>query len=158
MIALVTAFCIVLGSIGALYFAVSLFGKGTLTQPRSKKNGDWVAEVWLEWEICRGSTMYRQRFRFRWTAYLAVRLRALMLDLRLPTRYLDTDWSGNYCVFRYEYAIHYGVRRLAGSERERFHAIWSTELPGTKGYRGEHASAHPLQGAGLCGSTDGFKL
>lgn len=116
-----------------------------LLQPRKGRQGDWVAEVWLEWEVCRGSTMYRQRFSQRWMAYLAVRFHAIVLDGLLPTHYRDIDWSGRPCWYHHEYAILYGVRKVLPQEAKDFCPVWSEELPGKRGYRGEHPMSHPLE-------------
>jgi hypothetical protein len=158
MAVFILLFVLAFGVLAALRLFVRSLDTTPSPQPRVKTKGEWVAEVWLEWPICRGSTMYRQRFRFRWMAYLAVRFHAFLLDAHLPTHYRDTDWSGNPCLYRYDYGIYYGVRKLAASECERFHPFWSVDLPGSKEYHGEHASAHPLQGAGLRGSTAGFRV
>jgi hypothetical protein len=106
--------------------------------------GEFVAEVWLEWEICRGSTMYRERFASESRALSEVRKRARLLDWLLPTHYRSEDWFGRPTMERHEYEIRWGVRRITDQERIRgVHPVWSTELPGTEGYTGEHASAHP---------------
>jgi hypothetical protein len=82
------------GVVGALRFFVRSLDATPSPQPRVKTKGEWVAEVWLEWPICRGSTMYRQRFRFRWMARLAVRFHALLLDAHLPTHYRIRTGAG----------------------------------------------------------------
>lgn len=153
-----------LGLLGVLVVCALCYGMLLMhahqLKPRKNRTGDWVAEVWLEWEVCRGSTMYRQRFRFRWTAYLAVRLRAILLDGVLPRFYRDTDWGGRPKMYEYEYGIHYGVRKLVEGEGREFHAIWSDVLPGHRDHSGEHASAHPFERLKneLSGSTLGYKL
>jgi hypothetical protein len=117
-----------------------------LTRPRFEHtSGEFVAEVWLDWEICRGSTMYRQRFVSEKEALSEVRNRARMLDRVLPTHYRSEDWSGRPRLERYEFEIRWGVRRITDAERlEGVRPVWSLALPGTEEYCGEHASAHPL--------------
>lgn len=118
-----------------------------------------VVEVWLEWEVCRGSTMYRATANTRWMAWLKVRLAAALLDFLLPRRYRDTDWSGRPCTYRYEYGIHYGVRKP--TEHEAKHGVqprWSYILPGHKGFSGEHSSAHPLDSPAEPLEDLGYKL
>lgn len=132
---------LVLG-LGAILF---LTHSKQLLKPRRGRQGDWVAEVWLEWEVCRGSTMYRQRFSQRWMAYLAVRFHALVLDGLLPTHYWSTDWSGRPCRYRHEYAILYGVRQVLPAEAQDFHPVWSEDLPGMRDFSGEHPMSHPLE-------------
>lgn len=135
-----------------------------LGQPKAGQAGDFVAEVWLDWTICRGSTMFRQRYASAREAEEAVRWRAKLLDELLPTRFRDTDASGTPIWVSHDYSINYGVRRLTAQEREQFQVVWSTLLPGVGGYRGEHPSAHPLEAEAalkdlpLAGSTHGFKL
>lgn len=123
---------LLVAAVGVLAVAVWALGN-----PKAKKSGDWVSEVWINWEICAGSTMYRQRFRTKWTAYLAVRVRAFILDVLLPQFYWDTDWFGKPVRCRHEYSIHYGVRRLSELERPDFRVVYSTVLPGQKGSTAE---------------------
>lgn len=105
--------------------------------PKKKDAGQYVAEVWLEWPICRGSTMYRQRFNTQRGAYLAVRLHALLLDWHLPRYYWDIDWVGRALQLKHDYGIYYGVRQLNDEEREDgVRAIWSPVLPGEKDFSG----------------------
>lgn len=111
----------------------------TSSYPKAKAAGEWVAEVWMDWEICSGSTLYRQRFNTKWGAYLAVRARAFGLDFLLPRTYWDTDWSGKPIQLAYEYSIHYGVRCLSEMEREGFNTVYTTVLPGEKGCTAEHS-------------------
>ncbi len=152
------------GLISILALCVPCFGMllmhAHMLKPRKNRRGDWVAEVWLEWEVCRGSTMYRQRFRFRWTAHLSVRLRAILLDGVLPRFYRDTDWSGRPKMYEYEYGIHYGVRKLVEGEGQSFQPIWTDVLTGHRDHRGEHATAHPFERLKdeLSGSFPGYKL
>lgn len=131
-----------------------------LLKPRAGRSGEWVSEVWLEWEICRGSTMYRQRFSYRWTAYLATRLHALLLDMVLPSHYWNTDCIGRRCLYRHEYGILYGVRKVLPSEALEFSPVWSDVLPGHRGHSGEHACSHPFErwNGELQGSTVDYLL
>ncbi len=104
-----------------------------------------VAEVWLEWPVCRGSTMYRAQAKTEKGALLKAKLAAVQLDLLLPTSYPDTDWHGRPCRIPYDYGIKFGVRPLTEREQaEGVQAVWTTHLPGTREFAGEHASAHPL--------------
>jgi hypothetical protein len=121
-----------LGILGFIWWAES-------TAPKAKTTGSWVAEVWIDWEICHGSTMYRQRFNTKWGAYLAVRARAFGLDFLLPSSYWDTDWSGKPVRIKHEFCIRYGVRRLSEKEQETFNTVYSTVLPGEEGCRAEHS-------------------
>ncbi len=118
----------------------------------------YVAEVWLEWPICRGSTLYRASFRWRWWAIAMMRYHALKLDWILPTHYRASDWSGRAYLERHEYGIFYGLRQP--TDFEQVHgvtSVWSPVMPGYSGYSGEHASAHPLNGPRLA-ELDGVKL
>jgi hypothetical protein len=132
VVSVIVLFC--LAVIGFTWWANSSF-------PKRKSSGDWVAEVWLDWEICAGSTMYRQRFKTQFGAYLAVRARAFALDYLLPQVYWDTDWSGNPIRLEHEYSIRYGVRSLSAMEREAFNTVYSTVLPGEKGCTAEHSGS-----------------
>lgn len=147
--------------LGLLALAIFLLCVGPMLVPRrqAKPGGRYVAEVWLEWEICRGSTLYRQRFRSRTAATLFARWHALCLDLHLPHFYWDTDSIGRPVRYAYEYGIHWGVRKVTSAEMHQgVSPVWSPALPGTKTYRGEHASAHPWQREEFSGDTSGFKL
>ena len=95
--------------------------------PKHTPTGMWVAEVWLEWDICTGSTMYRQRFVHRDEALTAVRRAAQKLDWLLP----DQDFG-----------IKYGVRESV--EADTGNEIWCAVMPGSPDYCGEHWQAHPL--------------
>lgn len=127
----------------ALYVCIFAASE-TVLRPRQKNKGDIVAEVWLEWPICRGSTMYRQRFSSKWQATLFVRFYALILDWQLPKGWATTDYLGRPTVEAYEFGIAYGIRKLKSQEEVTFHPVWSVELPGHTGYTGEHALAHPM--------------
>lgn len=120
----------------------------------------YVAEVWLEWEICRGSTMYRATAKTRLGAWLKAKLAAMTLDCLLPTWYWDTDWSGRRCRYAYEYGIHFGVRKLTEREQqEGVRTIWTAVLPGSRKFEGEHSMAHPWNDVELKDATPhGFKL
>lgn len=123
--------------------------RGLLAQVRRTRRAvfgprKWVAEVWLEWPLCRGSTLYRSSFRWRWLAMLSARWHAWRLDTELPRGWRDIDYLGRPYWEPYEFGVYWGVRRPTPRER-RFgaYSIWSPKLPGHKGYRGEHPSAHP---------------
>ncbi len=126
----------------------------------SPNRGEHVVEVWLEWPLCRGSTLYRQRFRSRWLAYASMRIHAMMLDMELPTHWRSTDWHGKPCLERYDYGIHYGMRKPTSSERELgVHTLWSPVLPGHQGHAGEHREAHPLWADNASSAEElGYKL
>ena len=104
----------------------------------------WVAEVWLEWPLCRGSTLYRASFRWHWLAALSARWHAWRLDTDLPRGWRDIDHRSRPYWEPYEFGVYFGVRRPTTRER-RFgaYSIWSPGLPGHKDYRGERPSAHP---------------
>lgn len=89
--------------------------------------GQWVAEVWLEWEVTRGSTMCRERFDTTAQAERAARSAARTIDYWLPQR----D----------DFGIRWGVRRALPNERGD--PIWTTAMPGSRNHAGEHWSAHP---------------
>ena len=129
--------------IGYIFWVMRQYAAPAGTEPGAKNDGPFVAEVWLEWEVCRGSTLYRQRFVNEKSAERAVRKAAAKLDRVLPKHYGDTDWSGRRVVYEYEYGIHFGVR--PANEHDSTRRIWSPALPGTQSYAGEHATAHPLQ-------------
>ncbi|KVP39786.1 hypothetical protein [Burkholderia ubonensis] len=114
----------------------------------------FVAEVWLEWDVCRGSTMYRATAKTEHGAQLKAKIAAMKLDLLLPKFYMDTDWSGRPCRYAYDFSIKYGVRKPTEREaKEGVIALSTTSLPGTRGFTGEHAMAHPLgESSGLAGS------
>jgi hypothetical protein len=133
-------------ALAALFSPWLVYAVRRLTEPRLESTtGDFVAEVWLDWEICRGSTMYRQRFVSEKEALSEVRNRARLLDRVLPTHYRTEGWSGEMRLERYEFEIRWGVRRVTDAERlDGVRPVWSLALPGTEEYRGEHASAHPL--------------
>jgi hypothetical protein len=108
-------------------------------------HGTFVAEVWLNWEICpHGSTMYRQRFSSKWRAAIAVKLHAMALDWILPKYYRGEDYYGHPCSYKHEYGILFGIRQLEPNEAANFHVIWTTTMPGYDGFEGEHVCAHPL--------------
>ena len=92
-------------------------------------DGPWVAEAWLEWDVCRGSVLYRERFNTMDDAARMAKGHARTLDYWLPRR----DGMG----------INWGVRRACDADTG--HAIWSPAMPGTRDYCGEHREAHPLR-------------
>jgi hypothetical protein len=96
--------------------------------PVSTPDGRWVAEAWLEWEICRGSTLYRERFDRPDAAAKAARRAAGSLDFHLP---------------KGDFGIQWGVRLACENDTER--RIWSPYMPGSRNCRGEHRNSHPLQ-------------
>ena len=66
--------------------------------PVHKPDGIWVAEAWLVWGICTGSTMYRERFDSNKDAAWAAKRAAKKLDWWLP--------QGE------NFGIRYGVRKV----------------------------------------------
>lgn len=95
--------------------------------PTPTPNGRWVAESWLEWEICRGSTLYRQRFDNFDDAVTSAKRAAKDLDWTLPSKGFGIRW---------------GVRPAGANDNSV--QIWSPCLPESPNFRGEHASLHPL--------------
>ncbi len=155
----------ILAALSVVYIAIFLSSVGFLllciSRPSRKNKGDFVAEVWLRWEICAGSTLYRQNFRTQRAAIVFAKLYAIILDWLLPTVYLTEGWNGEPVENRYEYEICYGVRKMTESERNgAFYRIYSRYLPGTNGFSGEHASVHPLiaKAERLSGSVDGLLI
>lgn len=122
--------------------------------PREDDSGDFVAEVWLEWEICSGSTLYRRRFSDPVDAEHAVRKAAKALDDILPTHYRVEGYYGRTEWEKHGFSIRFGVRDIQESEKAHFRGIWSPHLPGESSFSGEHASAHPM----LQGSLSGYKV
>lgn len=115
----------------------------------------YVAEVWLEWEICTGSTMYRQRFRSKRIAAVFAKLAAVIIDFNLPTAYRAEYSNGKPYYEKYGFDIRYGVREITDYEKSgNFTPVWSTDMPGTRKHKGEHREAHPLNRTGL----DEYKL
>jgi hypothetical protein len=98
-------------------------------KPPHDPDGVWVAEAWVEWEICRGSTLYRERFNSIGHAECAAKKGARDLDFWLPRR-----WG---------MGIKWGVRRACSADTG--HHIWSPYMPGSKHCTGEHRTAHPLE-------------
>lgn len=128
---------IVIFALAVVVVAMAYTGSA-LYSLKERETGPYVAEVWLEWPICRGSTMYRQRFKSRRAAYLAVRLHAMLLDWHLPRYYWDTDWVGRALQLKHDYGIYYGVRKLNADElEEAVNPVWSTVLPGHTEYQGQ---------------------
>lgn len=115
----------------------------TIFTPDRVQNPKCVAEIWLEWPVCRGSTLYRRGFQSSTVAKYYVKVYAWLLDSILPRYYRDYDWSGNITSYEYEYGIHYGVRLPAPTEMLEVHTIWSPFMPGSKDSSGEHWIAHP---------------
>lgn len=121
-------------------------------------DGEHVAEVWLEWPICTGSTMFRAAFPTAADAEAAARYHAKLLDSYLPTHYPATYSCGKRYFESYDYGIAWGVRARKGVElTEGVACIFSRKLPGTDGATSEHREAHPGT-ADLNGSLLGFKL
>lgn len=108
------------------------------------KNPAFVAEVWLDWGIGRGSTMYRGAAGSLRAAGLKAKLATLLLNLILPTFYWGTSRTGRLVRYKHDFSICYGVRPLTTLEtNEGVKAIWSASMPGSRGFSGEPAEAHP---------------
>jgi len=123
------------------------------------QEGGHVAEVWLEWPLCRGSTLYRQRLATEPQAARFARRMARVLDLVLPTHWHSTDYVGRPCLERYDYGIQYGVRPLTQAEHTTFSPLWSPVMPGHRGHESEHADGHPLlrDAEPFEGSLEGYR-
>lgn len=120
---------------------------------------NFVAEVWLQWPICRGATMFRATARTKKRALVKAKLRAAMLDLLLPRTYPGEDWSGRRCTYRYDYGILYGVRKPTEQEKQHgIRPVWTTALPGERGFAGENARLHPVVGDVALLAGEGLKL
>lgn len=127
--------------------------------PHSSNDGDFVGEVWLEWPVCTGSTLYRQRFRTQRMAALYVKLHAMKLDGLLPKRYRAEMSDGRRYWEDYDYGIYFGVRALTAHEREHgVQALWSPMLPGNPDSTSEHRSAHPVWGDNVDLQALGYKV
>jgi hypothetical protein len=127
---------------------------------QDEHTGSFIAECWLEWEICTGSTMYRAAFKSEEAAAAAAKRHAALLDALLPTHYQAEFSSGRRYMEKYCFEIRWGVRPLTAHEKEHgVHTLWTTIMPGTRGHAGEHASAHPLSlDKPLRGSLQGYKV
>lgn len=137
----------VVSTVAVALFPVLLFPDVMLDPPK-RTEGDWVAKVWLEWEICRGSTMYRQRFKSQGAATKAAKFRAKLLDrVFLPTHYPAEDMGGNRYSEPFNFAIQFGVRKIAPENPRDGGPIWTTAMPGDPGFTGEHPFAHPVYGS-----------
>jgi hypothetical protein len=114
--------------------------------PRIKFEGEFIAEVWIEWEVYRGSTMYRQRFKTRTGAKIASKIHAWILDQALPSHYVAEYSDGRPYKEVYPYEIKYGVRGRVRANLRDAEPIWTTAMPGTKEYCGEPSMTHPVFG------------
>lgn len=101
-----------------------------------KSSGDWVADIWLTSYHGVGDTMYRQRFRSKLAAKLDCKLRAMGLDMILPTVYWVEGDKGQPVRLSYHFGIHHAVRRIGPLESKDFQAVWKTELPNESVFRG----------------------
>jgi hypothetical protein len=101
-----------------------------------KTSGDWVADIWLTSHHGLGVTMYRQRYQSKWAAYLDCKLRAIGLDMVLPTSYWVEDDAGKPVRLPYQFAIQQTVRNLGPLEHKDFNPCWVTELPHEAVFRG----------------------
>lgn len=129
--------------VAVLALALLVIFSPWLLQPATGK-GHHVAEVWLEWSLGRGSTLYRQRFATKRQAYIYVRFYAWFLDFLLPTHFVSTGRDGRRVMVSHDMSIRYGVRLATADEQKDFRKIWSPSMPGTSSFSGEHAEAHPM--------------
>jgi hypothetical protein len=119
----------------------------------------FVAEVWLQWPICRGATMFRATARTRARAIVKAKLHAVTLDMILPHTYPGEDWSGRRVSYSYDYGILFGVRELTEQEKlEGVKEIWTTKLPGHAGHAGENARLHPVVGEAALLAGTGLRI
>lgn len=114
-------------------------------KPGKNSKGNFVAEIWLVWPVCRGSTMYRQRFRWEWQARLFARFYALVLDGQLPRGWQTTDYEGYTVHEAYDFEICFGVRPMTPAEEKSFTALWATALPGSAVQPVKQASANAVR-------------
>jgi len=106
----------------------------------------WVAECWLEWPVCRGSTLYRRSFKSARAAERSARRRAWLLDMLLPSHYRAEYSSGRPYMESYDFGIKWGVRMATSEESAKgVDRIWAPTLPGSNDFSGEHALGHPMQ-------------
>lgn len=104
----------------------------------------FVAEVWLDWGIGRGSTMYRSTAKSQRLAALKARLATMVLDLLLPKFFWGPSRTGRAARYSCGFSIQWGVRQATVLEqKEGVTAIWTCSMPGSPGYTGEAAAAHP---------------
>jgi len=108
------------------------------------KKPQFVAEVWLDWGVGRGSTMYRSSARSQRIAGLKVKLAALVLNLVLPTFYWGPSRTGRPVRYKHDFTICFGVRQPTALEvQDGVKSIWTASMPGSAGFAGEPAAAHP---------------
>ena len=140
-------YVLVLVAIGAVFSAL-IHNMSRMQQIRAgDSTGDYVAEVWMEWEICQGSTLYRARFTSPERAAKAASWAARALDDILPHTFTAEYSNGTRYQESLDFALNYGVRKLIGRERTAgVECIWSPAMPGTVNFKGEHPSMHPSLG------------
>jgi hypothetical protein len=108
------------------------------------KKPQHVAEVWLDWGIGRGSTMYRSSACSLRLASLKMKLAALVLNLVLPTFYWGPSRTGRPVRYKHDFTICFGARQLAAIElKDGVKTVWTVSMPGSRGFAGEPAHAHP---------------
>lgn len=104
----------------------------------------FVAEVWLDWGIGRGSTMYRSTAKYQHLAALKARVATILLDLLLPKCFWGQSRTGRTVRYTHDFCIRYGVRQATALEqKEGVTAIWTCSMPGEPNFTGEPAAAHP---------------
>lgn len=151
---------LVLGAVLTAVVGLALLN-AVLRLAASPLQGEHIAEVWLEWPICRGSVMYRQRYRWKWMAVADMRLRASMLGLVLPKYWLSTDNRDRVIRVEYPYGISYGIRRPTACEfLMGINSVWSVRLPGQAEHSAEHREGHPIlqEFGGTSPKASGYKV
>ena len=133
-----------------LFLAITVgcigFWLWSTSSPRSDPNGRYVAEVWLEWEICRGSTMFRSRADTLVKAKAAAQRAARLADLWLPSAYRAEYSDGRPYSEPYGFEIKWGVIDTQKFPGKMWKDVPLTlVLPGRPGYTGEHRMCHPLE-------------
>lgn len=122
-------------------------------------DGTHVVDIWLDWEICTGSTMFRSAYATQARAVEAANYFAQLLDDRLPRTYSAEMCDGSKYREEYNFSIKWGIRQATEGERNHgVRRIWTSAMPGTTRHHGEHWMAHPFNDAKLSGDVTGFKL
>lgn len=103
-------------------------------------DGEYVAEAFINWELCSGPTLYRARFKSLNEAELAARGAAWLLDQMLPTGYAARDWLNRRYIEPYNFEIKWGVRKGTPKElkADTFRPVWSPRLSGERGFSGDY--------------------
>jgi hypothetical protein len=115
--------------------ALWLFGP-----PKDVPDGEYVAEAFINWEICSGPTLYRARFKTQDEAEFAARGAAWLLDQMLPTGYAARDALNRRYIEPYNFEIKWGLRKGTPAELKpgKFRPVWSPVLRGDPGFSGDY--------------------